>query len=149
VAGKPIEVDLEAYERAIDAAGVRDAVRIDPRYIPVPEIPVYFSAADLVVLPYVHVYQSGALQLAYAYARPVVVTAVGALPESVREGVNGRVVPPGIPDRLADALIEILSLPEGTRAEMGRQSREMAEVRFGWTEIARTTASVYGRICGP
>ncbi len=148
IAGKPIGVDMDAYERAIDAAGVREAVRLDPRYIPMEDIPTYFNAADLVVLPYVHVYQSGALQLAYAHARPVVVTAVGALPESVRDGINGRVVPPGDPDRLAEALIELLSLPDGTLSEMGRHSRQMAETEFGWANVARKTVEVYNGIYG-
>ncbi|MSS71987.1 MAG: glycosyltransferase [Candidatus Latescibacteria bacterium] len=148
IAGQPIGVDPQDIERTIDAAGVRDAVRLDARYIPFQDIPVYFSAADLVVLPYVSVYQSGALQLAYAHARPVVVTATGALPESVDEGVNGRVVLPGDPDGLARAMIDLLSLPVGTLSEMGRHSRRLAEQRHAWADVAQKTAEVYRKVCG-
>ncbi len=148
IAGQPIGVDPQEVERAIDGAGIRDAVRLDARYIPLPEVPTYFSAADLVVLPYVSVYQSGALQLAYAHARPVVVTATGALPESVEDGVNGLVAPPADPDALARAIIALLSLPEGTLSEMGRHSRRLAEQRYAWAGVAQKTAEVYRKICG-
>lgn len=148
IAGKPVGVNPQDCERDIDAAGVRDAVRLDPRYVPFQDIPVYFSAADLVVLPYLHVYQSGALQLAYAHALPVVATAVGALPESVDDGLNGRVVQPGDPDALARAMIDLLSLPDGTLREMGRHSRRLAGERYAWADVAQKTMEVYKRICG-
>lgn len=148
IAGQPIGLDPREIERAIDGAGIGDAVRLDARYIPLQEVPLYFSAADLVVLPYVHVYQSGALQLAYAHARPVVVTATGALPESVEDGVNGRVVPPADPDALARAIIGLLSLPEGTLSEMGRHSRRLAGQRYAWADVAQKTLEVYKKICG-
>ncbi len=53
-----------------------------------------FAAADVVVLPYVEASQSGAVPLAYAAEKPVVVTAVGGLPEAVEDGRTGLVVAP-------------------------------------------------------
>jgi glycosyltransferase involved in cell wall biosynthesis len=74
-------------------------------YIPNEEVTRFFSVADLVVQPYKTATQSGISQMAYHFEKPMVVTAVGGLPEIVPHGKVGYVVP--VDDKaVADAVID-------------------------------------------
>lgn len=73
------------------------------------EVAEFFARAWVVVLPYYSGTQSGVITLARAYGRPVIVTGVGALPESVEEGVDGFVVEPGNVVALAERIQMVLS----------------------------------------
>ena len=64
----------------------------------------YFSAADVVALPYKNASQSGVIQIAYHYDTPVVVTNVGGLSEMVDEGNSGNIIPPEDPMALAKTI---------------------------------------------
>jgi glycosyltransferase involved in cell wall biosynthesis len=79
-------------------------VRFDFRYIPDAEIATYFAAADVVLAPYRIEAQSGVALTAFHFARPVIATTVGGLPEIIEEGVNGMLVPPEDPAALAAAV---------------------------------------------
>ena len=63
---------------------------------------------------------------AMAVGTPVVASRVDGLPEVVEDGVSGRLVPPGRPDLLAQAVLEVL----GRRGEMGAAARERARRFF-------------------
>jgi glycosyltransferase involved in cell wall biosynthesis len=67
-----------------------------------------------------------------AVGTPVVATRVDGLPEVVNDGVTGRLVPPGDPQQLADAVIDVLA----RRAEMGEAARTHA-TRFHAEEYVR------------
>ena len=92
-----------AYDELIQSLGIGARTRVIDRYIPDDEVGVYFHAADLVVLPYRSATQSGITQTAFAFGRPVVVTAVGGLPDVVDDDVTGYVVPPDDPAVLSGA----------------------------------------------
>jgi glycosyltransferase involved in cell wall biosynthesis len=96
--------DRAPYDTEIEKLGIASRTRVINRYIPDEEVEVYFRAADLVVLPYRSATQSGITQTAFAFGRPVVVTAVGGLPDVVDDGVTGYVVPPDNPEALANAI---------------------------------------------
>jgi len=91
---------------SIDRLGLNSCVTIYDKFIPNEMVGVYFSAADLVVLPYISATQSGIVQIAYNYNRPVVVTNVGGLPEVVKNNQTGFVVPPKCPEAIAEAIID-------------------------------------------
>ncbi len=119
--------------RTIARLGLEDAVRCVDRYVPNEEVGLYFSAADLVVLPYVAGTASGVVQLAYGLDTPVVATRVGALAEVVEDGVTGYLVPPGQPAALADAVVR--ALDEGRAAEFADNIRRRKQ-RFSWERLA-------------
>ena len=76
------------------------------RYIPDNEVEKYFAACDLVVLPYESATQSGIVQIAYGFEKPVIVTKVGGLPEVVEDGVTGYVVEPKNPQAIAQCVAD-------------------------------------------
>jgi glycosyltransferase involved in cell wall biosynthesis len=96
VAGEFYE-DRAPYEALVSELGLGGAVRLLDRYLPNEEVERFFRAADIVVLPYVSATQTGIAQIALTFERPVIVTDVGGLPESVRPGETGYVVPPRDP----------------------------------------------------
>lgn len=107
-----------------------------------------FQEASVVALPYTEASQSGVLAIAYALGKPVVSTRVGGIPEVVEHGKTGFLVPPGDPERLAEAIVTLLK-DSALRKEMGRQAREKAETELSWQAIARKTLQVYERAACP
>jgi glycosyltransferase involved in cell wall biosynthesis len=102
--------DLQRYEDMIAAEGIAGKTIFVSKYVANEEIEPYFKASDMVCLPYRSATQSGIVMLAYGFRRPVVTTDVGGLPESVRAGKTGIVVPPGDVAALAGGVVEVLDL---------------------------------------
>lgn len=94
----------EEYLRLAEEMGVSERLFIVDHYVPNPDIRKYFSVADVVALPYVSATQSGPIQLAYLFERPMVVTAVGGLVDAVQDGETGYLVPPSDSKALAEAV---------------------------------------------
>lgn len=133
--------DREDYLALIRKLGIQDRVRVKDSYTPDREVEKYFAAADLVVLPYISATQSGIVQIAYGFTRPVVVTAVGGLPDVVTDGETGYVVEPGRPEAIAAAVAAFFGedqaqyMTENIEKESGRFSWErMGEVVEGFME---------------
>ncbi|HRR09311.1 MAG TPA: glycosyltransferase [Rhodothermales bacterium] len=104
VAGEFYE-DEAPYRTQIEASNIGNVVELHNEYIPNDRVPVYFSAADVVVQPYITATQSGVAQIAFQFDKPTILTDVGGLVEVVPDGVAGLVVPPENPQALAQAII--------------------------------------------
>jgi len=78
--------DVRQYERQIRDLGLEEWVHVDNRYIPNEEVGKYFSAADMLVAPYVDGTQSGAIKVAMGFGLPVVATEIIAqdMPDDVK-----------------------------------------------------------------
>ncbi len=145
VVGRIHDRDAKAfkyYSDLIDELGSRDDIMCVKEYVPFEKVGVYFSASDVVVLPYIRSYQSGVLLLAYAAGRPVVVTDTGGLSEVVAVGKSGFVVPPRDAKALAQAIIKTIASPAQTE-EMGRYAKYLAETTYSWNRVASKTIDVY------
>ena len=82
-------------------------VDLENRFVPHNELPELFAGARFVVLPYLDATQSGVAAMAFAFGRTCITSAVGAIPEIVKNGENGLLVPPGNVDELADKIIQL------------------------------------------
>lgn len=94
----------EKYFEKIKEFGITKNVLVVDEFVPNEEVGIYYSAADLVVLPYNSATQSGILNIAYGFRKPVVVTKVGGLPELVDDGKTGFIVEPQNPEALAQGI---------------------------------------------
>jgi glycosyltransferase involved in cell wall biosynthesis len=106
-------------------------VRLDFRFIPDAEIATYFAATDVVLAPYRIEAQSGVALTAFHFARPVIATSVGGLPEIIEEGRNGSLVPPEDPAALARAVDAFFA--RGDRPAMELHAAASAR-RYSWEE---------------
>jgi glycosyltransferase involved in cell wall biosynthesis len=127
-----------ASRRAASAAQDDRAVRFDFRFIPDSEIATFFAAADIVLAPYRIEAQSGVALTAFHFARPVIATTVGGLPEII-DGSNGILIPPEDPSSLANAVDEFFAARD--RTAMERAAAASAR-RYSWPEYAAVFAAL-------
>jgi glycosyltransferase involved in cell wall biosynthesis len=100
--------DFEKYQQQIDESPAKERIRIFNHYISDAETPVFFSAADLLVLPYRSATQSGVIPVACHFETPIVVTDVGGLRETVENPGIGLVCKPdaqSISDKIKEFFI--------------------------------------------
>jgi glycosyltransferase involved in cell wall biosynthesis len=126
----------EFYERYADEFGVRDMITIINRYVPNEEIGPFFETADVVVLPYISATQSGVVQLAFGFNKPVITTRVGGLYEVVEDGVNGLVVPPQDERSLAEAVVRYFR--DDMAPTMSANIAANAANTFSWQQLVQT-----------
>jgi glycosyltransferase involved in cell wall biosynthesis len=132
VAGEFYEDDAP-YKDEVRRLGLENRVFWHDHYIANEDVGDFFSAADMVVLPYESATQSGIVQIAMNYGTPIVTTNVGGLPEVVKDGVMGYVVPPGDPKALAGAVTRFYR--ENREAEF-RAGVERERARYSWDPLA-------------
>ena len=133
--------DKEEYLNEIETYAISESIILKEGYCPDKDVELYFSAGNLVVLPYEEATQSGITQIAFGFKRPVVVTDVGGLPEVVTEGKTGYIVPPLNPEALADAIIRFFTenKEEEFSANISREER-----RFSWERMAQEIEELTG-----
>jgi glycosyltransferase involved in cell wall biosynthesis len=113
--------------------------------IPDEKVAEFFQSASVVVLPYKEASQSGVISIAYAFGKPVIATSVGGIPDIVTHGQTGYLVDPNEPDKLAEAIIALLTDRDG-RLEMGRNAQARADTEQSWPKIAEKTKNVYRKV---
>jgi len=138
VAGEAWE-DIQIYQKMIRDLHLDGRVTLDIQYIPNEMVCIYFAAADLVVVPYTSATQSGIVQLAYGFRKPVVVGKVGGIPEAVEHGQTGYLVRPQDASSIAEAVIDFYS--------ESRESAMLANIEaklrhHSWEQMAETVAFI-------
>ena len=114
-------------------------------YVPDADTEIYFKAADVLVLPYVHIFQSGVLFLGYNFGLPVIASDVGSLREDIVEGKTGFVCKPRDPVDLAKSIETYFSSELYRHLDARRQEiRDFANERYSWTRVGEIT-----RACVP
>jgi glycosyltransferase involved in cell wall biosynthesis len=109
-------------------------------------IPDWLALLDLVVLAsYANEGVPQSLLQAMAMARPVIGTTCGGIPEIVRDGSNGLLVPPKDRDSLADALLTLIRNP-AKRQEFGSRGLALVQERYSLEQMAEATEAVYRSI---
>jgi glycosyltransferase involved in cell wall biosynthesis len=109
-------------ERLVDRLGIRDAVRF-LGIVPYPEVPRYFAAADLFLLPSRYEGNARVLAEAGAAGTPSVTTDVSGAHDTVIEGESGAIVPVERPDLFAERVLALLADQDRLQA-MGARARE-------------------------
>jgi len=132
----------ERYRGLARELGVADRVRFETRFIPDDEIADWFAAADVVVAPYRSEAQSGVALTAFHFARPVIATRVGGIPEAIEDGREGLLVSPENPEALANALDDFF-----TRRDRGMMERAAADraIAWSWPGYVDRLAGMLGR----
>jgi glycosyltransferase involved in cell wall biosynthesis len=122
-------------------------VLLRTEYIPDDLLPMYFSSADVIALPYIEQFgTSGVLARAMAAGRAVVATRVNPFFELIEEGVNGLLVDPASPQQLSGAIVRLLdstTFRESLGANLKSSARDL-----WWPDVARMHIEVYSSMAG-
>jgi glycosyltransferase involved in cell wall biosynthesis len=139
-------VGMPRMDTSVLRVAAPPGVRFVERFVSDGELAALFRRADLVVLPYREIDQSGVLFTALGAGTPLVLSAVGGFPEVAAAGA-AELVPPGDPAALRAALERLLGDP-AARERLAAGARRAAAERYGWDGIARRHLELYARLVG-
>ncbi len=133
--------DKNRYLREIEALGLNSCVTIVDKYIPNSEVGKYFSAANVVILPYLQTSHSAVLRLSFDMGVPVIASEVGGIRESVVDGINGLLVKPGDSDSLAYAILRYFQ--EDLESKLRKNiMKEQTSADHQWEKIVRQIETI-------
>ena len=129
------------------ASSIGDRIIQKIEYIPDEETELYFKAADVLVLPYTRIFQSGVLFLGYNFGLPAIAADLGNLKEEIIEGQTGLVFKAQDSSDLARKTEDYFSSELFHNLEARRaQIKEYANERYSWEKVATITTSVYAKM---
>lgn len=127
--------DKQAYLALAGKLGISRNLTVIDAYIPDREVETYFAACDLVVLPYESATQSGIVQVAYGFEKPVIATRVGGLSEVVIDGKTGYLVEACNSRQIAQAVVRFY---EEERGGVFQKEIRMQAETYSWERMAET-----------
>jgi glycosyltransferase involved in cell wall biosynthesis len=139
-------VGMPRMDTSVLRAAAPPGVRFVERFVPDGQVAALFRRADLAVLPYREIDQSGVLFTALGAGTPLVLSAVGGFPEVAAAGA-AELVAPGDPAALHAALAGLLADP-AARERLAAGARRAATERYAWDAIARRHLELYARLAG-
>jgi glycosyltransferase involved in cell wall biosynthesis len=151
IVGKPKgpESYWNTVRRTIASSSIGDRVVAKIEYVPDAETELYFKAADVLILPYAHVFQSGVLFLGYSFGLPAIAADVGSLKEEIIEGKTGFVFKPRDSSDLACKIDDYFASDLFRSLERNRlEIKKYANQRYSWSKVANLTVNVYLRLAG-
>lgn len=131
--------ELQRLKGRIEFAGNIDVI---DRYLSPSEARAEFQKTSLIVLPYTDATQSGVVAAAFANGRPVLATRVGGLADSVIDGVNGFLVPPGDSCELEQRASEFFQNDQ-LRKHVTLGAQDTGNVKISWTKISAQLRECY------
>jgi glycosyltransferase involved in cell wall biosynthesis len=121
---------FQRYQKQIDHSPAQDRILVKNYYIEDKTVPILFSAADALVLPYKSATQSGVLPVAYHYETPVVATDLGGFREAIEKAGTGLVCPPS-PEAIAAAIEQLFRTErENILANIRREQKNLSWESF-------------------
>lgn len=129
----------QEYIDIINEFNISSNIKLIEGYIPDDEVEKYFASTDLVVLPYTSATQSGIVQIAYGFEKPVVVTNVGGLPDVVEDGKTGYILNKENPSEIADAIVKFYE--KNDESYWIQNIREASET-FSWKNMVERICSL-------
>ena len=115
--------DPKEYFDLIKKLKIEKQVKVINQFVPNEDVAKYYQVSDLVILPYRSATQSGILNVAYGFNKPVIVTDVGGLAEFVDEGKTGFVVKPNSPDTIVEGVNKFVNSKATTDFTLHIQKR--------------------------
>ncbi|MHB1922284.1 MAG: glycosyltransferase [Chitinophagaceae bacterium] len=127
----------EEYEKLIRTLSLGRRVHLRAGYIPIEEVKYYFSAADVVIQPYLSATQSGITQIAYHFEQPVIITNVGGLSEFVPDGKAGILVQPDA-QSIANGILKFYQYPPDSFTSFLKTEK----IKYSWSNFVQDIESL-------
>lgn len=137
------KIDGTDYAGMVQTLGIADFVTLMPRHIPKEEHSALFADADICVFPYRELYGSGALIMAYAFEKPVIVSDDPIFKEETDDGETGVLVKKEDPQALCNAMIAALSWTEEDFERRKHHIRLMNREKYSWEKSAGILCRAY------
>jgi glycosyltransferase involved in cell wall biosynthesis len=147
IAGEPMkgfESYMQGVRRAIAEGEGADRIRCRLEYIPDNETEFYFKAADVLVLPYRNIFESGLVFMAYRFGLPLIASDVGSFREQLTNSGAGLIFESGNSSALAATLHAFFESELYKEATKHRQRiREYCGAHHSWETVGGIAARVY------
>ena len=146
VVGKNLDVQYtHEIKENIRRNKLEEDIIIHDKYVLFEDVRNYFMIADIVVLPYEHIYDSGVLRIAFSCEKPLLSTKIGVFDEYIVEGKNGFLID-GSRDSLVRAFHKIIDTNKEDLKVMGKYSKQRFKYLLDWNEIANKTINCYEQV---
>ncbi len=135
----------EFYLRKISAMSSNKQIIPVLEYIPAHDVAIYFMAADIVALPYQHIYHSGVIHTAYSFSKPVIATDVGDFREVTENGACGFISKEINAGSYAECMVKSFN-DKNKLIAMGKFCHQLSQTKYNWNSIALKTKNLYFNI---
>jgi glycosyltransferase involved in cell wall biosynthesis len=143
IVGECIDRTKEEYVALLKEHQCVEQCKIYDGYIPDREVEKFFAACDVVVLPYESATQSGVVQIAYSFEKPVIVTDVGGLPDVVEDGKTGYIIPPCDPANIVQTVLKFFSQEN---KDIFTQHIRGIMHRFSWDRLEEAVRELHKKL---
>lgn len=135
---------FDEYRAMIDKSPLRNNIRVFGDYISDSDVPLYFSAADVCVLPYRSATQSGITSVALHFELPVIATDTGGLKEVIEEGSAGIITDAISPEAIAAAIRNYF---QGKMKEQFEENIRKFKIELSWENFAEKLEGFMNDLC--
>ncbi|MDD2490693.1 MAG: glycosyltransferase [Bacteroidales bacterium] len=142
IAGEPYG-RFDKYAKLIEASPNRERIKLTTRYIADNEVPLFFSSADVCVLPYRSATQSGISAISYHFTLPMITTDVGGLKEAIEIPGTGVVVKSAEPSLISEAIKEYF---KSGKKETYINNIERERERLSWKNFTDKLINLYNNL---
>lgn len=142
IAGRLWKHGFEKYQELIDLAGLNSIVSLHLRYIPDQELPIFYRAADLMVLPYRRIYQSDVALMALTFGAPILTSNVPGMLEMITHQETGIIFETENSSDLARKIVWSMENPQSLLS-ITKNGRFLVENKYSWTLVGKKTSALY------
>jgi glycosyltransferase involved in cell wall biosynthesis len=142
IAGKPWKDDFSTYQKIINDLKIHDNCTLHIKFIKSEDLKNYYSASDLIILPYNKIYQSGVLMMSLSFCKAVVLSDLEAFKEVVEDKKSALFFSSGDKNNLAEVIIGALK-DNDLREKISEGGLDLMKQKFSWNEIGSLTKDAY------
>ena len=142
IAGKPWQDDFLKYQKIIDDLKINDHCTLHINFIKSDDLKYYYSASDLIILPYSKIYQSGVLMMSLSFGKPVVLSDLEPFKEVVEDQKSALFFNSGDKNNLAEVVLKALK-DDSLRNRIGDGGLDLMKKKFSWNNIGELTKDAY------
>ncbi len=142
IAGKNYKTDNKKYTKIINQLGLKNSCVIHNKYIPENELCDYYGCADVIVLPYKLIFQSGVLMMSSSFNVPIIVSDLEPFLDIIDDQKNGLVFKVNDVKSLAEKLIFSINSSEKMNS-YAKNNFEKIKNQYDWTKIGKLNKDVY------
>lgn len=140
-----IWINLRKERDLIYSYGLKKEIIFINKFIPDKHIVPFFKIAEIIIYPYINATQSGSLNFALNAKKPIIATRVGGFKEILRDQVNGLLIPPKDPHKLANAILNLIENQELAK-KVAENGYKYLQNNFSWNIIIEKILDTIGII---